>query len=98
MKVKRKYLNDLIVYLQKTYGLYFVEFRKALNGRKIILLCHPNNKQWWIEIIILNIFEVYLIVACAGEDNCMRDTIRNDIFNKRYIGYGDKYIGKWLNL
>lgn len=98
MKVKRKHLNDLVVYLQKTYGLYFVEFRKAPNRRKTIVLCHPKNKLWWIDITILNIFEVYVIVACAGEKDCMKATISNDIFNKRYIGYGDKFIGKWLRL
>lgn len=32
MRVKRKHLNDLVIYLQKTYGLYFVEFRRAPNG------------------------------------------------------------------
>lgn len=26
MEIKRKHLNDLVVYLQKTYNLYFVEF------------------------------------------------------------------------
>lgn len=98
MKVKRRYLNDLVIYLQKTYGLYFVEFRKALNGRKVMVLCHPNNKHWWINITILNLFKVSVIVACAGENDCMKETIRNDIFNKQYIGYGNKFIGKWLKL
>ena len=49
-------------------------------------------------VTILNLFEVSVIVACAGENNCMKETIRNDIFNKRYIGYRNKFIGKWLKL
>lgn len=95
MKVKRKHLNDLLVYFQKTYGLYSVEFRKTSKGKKSIILYHPNNKQWWISITILNIFEVSVVVSCTGENNCNKETIINDIFNKRYIGYGDKFKYKW---
>lgn len=98
MRVKRKHLNDLVIYLQKTYGLYFVEFRRAPNGRRAIVLCHPNNKHWWINITILNIFEVFITIGCAGKDNCMKELIMNDIYNHKYVGYETKLVGKWLRL
>lgn len=98
MKVRRKYLNDLLIYFQKKYGLYFVEFRQAPNGKHAIVLCHPNNKHWWIHIIMNNIFTIYVTIACTGRDDSYKEEIKRDIYEGKYKNFGEKYIGKWLNL
>lgn len=96
IEAKRKYLNDILTYFQKTYNLYFVEFREAPNGKKAIILCNPNNKKWWIHIGLKNQFKIEITITCTG--NIKKETIINDLKNKKYIGYGKKYIGKWLPL
>lgn len=95
-KVKRKHLGDLIIYLQKNYGLYFVEFRRAPNGKDAIVLCNPNNKDWWVHIFLTNRFVVDVNPACTGD--VPKSQIRQQIRNKEYIGAGDKFVGKWLKL
>lgn len=97
-EIRKKYLNDLLVYLQKTYGLYFIEFRKAPNGRDAIVLCHPNNKHWWINILILNHFKIDVTVACAGENDETKEEVVQNIRNGKYKGCARKHIGKWLRL
>lgn len=96
MKLSKRYLNDLVIYLQKTYCLYFVEFRQTPDGRQVMILCNPNNEDWWIEIIIVNLFSFEILVVCTGNED--KDKIKWDIKDKKFKGYGKKYQGKWLRL
>lgn len=96
VKVKRKHLGDLIIYLQKNYGLYFVEFRQAPNGKNAIVLCNPKNKDWWIHIFLINRFSADVNLACTGDYD--PHYIQRKIEKKEYLGTGQKFVGKWLNL
>lgn len=91
-------MNDVIIYFQKTYGLYFVEFRKAPNGKECLVLCHPQNKDWWINIIKLNFMYIHVIVEYFGNDKNIKTQIKQDLINEKYKNYGKKFIGKWLKL
>lgn len=84
-----------MIYLQKTYGLYFVEFRKVPNGKKEIVLCNPKNKNWWIAII-LKILIAKVFVVNTG--NIETKKIEKEIYNGKYKGAGKQYSGKWLRL
>jgi hypothetical protein len=95
VRLPRKDINDIIIYLQKTYCLYFVEFRQTQSGKKVLILCNPNNKEWWIEIFI-NLFSIEILVECTGKID--RDSIIRDLEDKKYLGSGEKYEGKWLRL
>lgn len=97
--IRKRHVHDLIIYLQKEYGLYFVEFRETLNGKKCICICNtnggPKRKEWWIEILH-NKFNVSVFVACTG--NIDKKQVELEITNKKYLNAGKKYKGKWLPL
>lgn len=96
VEIKKKDVNDLVIYLQKTYGLYFVEFREAPNKRKEIVMCNPNNKKWWIAILLHEFNKASVFPALT--DDIPQYKIEDDIRHRRYKGYGKKYDGKWLRL
>lgn len=98
MYIKRKYINDLLVYLQKNYGLYFVEFRFTQGEKQEIILCNPNNKDWWISIILSSYFRVFVTIAMASKNNVLKSTIKENLRNGLYKNYCKKYKVTWLSL
>lgn len=96
INIRKKYANDLVIHLQKSYGLYFVEFREAPNGKKEIILCNPNNKDWWIAILLERFLIANVFVVNTGDIDTKK--IEQEIYDRKYIGTGKKYNGKWLRL
>lgn len=76
--------------------MYFVEFREAQNGKKEIVLCNPKNKDWWIAIISGKFFVANVFVVNSGDIDTKK--IKQEIYDKKYIGVGKKYNGKCLRL
>ena len=107
--IKRHEVQDLVVYLQKKYKLYFVEFRRAPNGKDAMVLCHHTNKDWWIEILYdlsgpfpfrsFNRFgKVHVFVANTQKSVIKESDLVTDIRNRKFKGYAKKNVFKWLKL
>ena len=96
INIRRKYANDLVIYLQKTYKLYFVEFREAPNGKKEIVLCNSKNKDWWIAIILERFLVASVFVVNTGDIETKK--IEQEIYDEKYKGSGKRHNGKWLRL
>lgn len=98
--IKRRDVHDLVIYLQKIYGLYFIEFREAPNGRKeMVLTKHgedgSNDKDFWVSIIYHGL-TASVIIATFGEYS-VKD-IENNIKSRKYLKCGKKYQYQWLEL
>ena len=97
IKIKKRYFNDVLVFLQKKYKLYFVEFRQGPNGRKNIVLCRPNSKDWWICIFI-NTFSIEVLVVNAGQHDIHKTKVIHQLNSGEYKGYSRNYVNKWKKL
>lgn len=93
-KIRKRYVNDLLIYFQKNYDLYCVEFRETIGGCTEIVLIGTDENRWWISIIV-HMFTASVFIAIAGKDNCYNECVSNDILKGRYIGYGKKYCGNY---
>ena len=81
IKIPKKYLHDFIVYLQKTYDLYYVEFRESPNGAKDIVVANSlYSSTIWVNILanysifkssvnIVTIPELSSQILCLYEDS-----------------------------
>ena len=96
IEIKTRHVNDLVICPQKTYKLYFVEFRETVGGRENIVLCHHQNKDYWISIIVGTFRSSVFVNIRNNKDK--EKQILEEIRTKKYIGSGKKHQYKWLQL
>lgn len=100
IKVRKKNINDVLVFLQKEFGLYFVEFRQSQKGNPCIVLTKSldnsdKSDYWWIHITI-NKFSADVLVVVTG--NIEKKVVEKALVNQIYMGYGKSNLFSWLPL
>lgn len=97
MYIPKKYVHDFIIYLQKEYNIYNVEFREVSGNRRSIVIANSlRSATLWICIREHSLFKASVhIVSEPSFRDCQRK-IEKAINDGIYKNYGSKFTGEWL--